>query len=440
MRREELEKLIGGYATGTLTAQERTLLFEAALADQALFNALADEQALKELLDNPHARRRLLTALRAQTSRPSLLSRLRHWLLPPAVRAVAGGLAVALLAVTTVTRLLDVVPPPSEVTEDTHRAESTPGRTKSADRLMARKHDLAQKKAERQEPLVALENAVQEADVKQNKDEERQAATAPLLDTKLSEQPSAAAAPEAKTAPAAQPPATAAAGAPDPSQQLMARAEADRPPEVGAARDLFYGTGARRKDKETAARPAEGLGSASDETRKSAPSETTKEKSVPSLPEERIAAFGGLARPAIQRLGLRYGIAPREKGPALVIEVNQRGYLYASASDAAGVTTLVYPALSHDPQAALVEPGSRYFIPPLGAPSPARLTLVLSRTPLADPKALAAPKLSEKKDALLRQETTEPPLEGVSGPTLYVVESSPTLSSTLSVEIVVPAR
>ena len=119
MRRDELEKLIGGYATGTLTAQERTLLFEAALADQELFNKLADEQALKDLLDNPHARRRLLTALRAQASRPSLASRLRGWLLPPAVRAVAGGLAVAVLAVTTVTRLLDIAPPSSEVTEDT---------------------------------------------------------------------------------------------------------------------------------------------------------------------------------------------------------------------------------------------------------------------------------------------------------------------------------
>ncbi|MGH7259383.1 MAG: hypothetical protein ACREI9_01725 [Nitrospiraceae bacterium] len=437
MRREELEKLLGGYATGTLTAQERTLLFEAALADQALFNALAGEQVLKELLDNPHARRRLLTALRAQASRPSVLHRLREWLQPPAIRAVAGGLAVAVLAVTTVTRLLDIVPPPSEVTEDSYQ-------TKSVDKVTAGKKEATPKKTERQEPMVALEKAVREADVKQNKDAERRAsATAPQPDTKFSERPSVTAAPEAKTAPgvradapaeappsAGQPPATTATGTPVPSQQLMARAEAERPAEVGAARDLFYGTGARRKGKEVADRPAEESGSARDETRKSAPS----------LPDERIAAFGGLARPAIQRLGLRYGIAPREEGPALVVEVNQRGYLYAAARGVTGATTLVYPVFSADPQAALVEPGLRYFIPPLGALPAARLTLVLSRTPLADPTALAALKPSEKKDALLRQETTEPPLEGVGGPTVYVVEAVPALASSLSVEIIVPAR
>jgi len=429
--RDDVEKLLGGYATGTLTAQERKLLFEAALADQTLFNALADEQALKELLDNPHARRRLLTALRAQASRPSLLSRLRGWLLPPAVRAVAGGLAVAVLAVTTVTRLLDIVPPPAEVTEDSYQ-------TKSADKVMAGKKEATPKKAARQEPMVALEKTVREADVKQNKDAEQLAAApAPPPDTKLSEPPPVAAAPEAKTAPAtkaetsaAQPPSTTAAGVPVPSQQSMARAEAERPAEVGAARDLFYGTGARRKDKEVADRPAEQSGSARDEPRKYAPS----------LPDERIAAFGGLARPSIQRLGLRYGIAPRKEGPALVVEVNQRGYLYAAARDAAGATTPVYPALSANPQAALVEPGLRYFIPPLGALSAARLILILSRTPLADPMALATPRQSEKKDALLRQETTEPPLEGVGGPTVYVVETAPAPASSLSVEIVVPAR
>ena len=448
MRREELEKLLGGYATGTLTAQERTLLFEAALADQALFNALADEQTLKELLDNPHARRRLLTALRAQASRPSLLSRLREWLQPPAIRAVAGGLAVAVLAVTTVTRLLDIVPPPSGVTEDSYQPESAPGRARFEDKLMARKKDLAPKKAERQEPMVALEKTVREADMKQNEDAERPAAApAPQPDTKLSERPSVEAAPEAKTAPAAkaemsaaQSPATAAAGAPVPSQQLTARAEAERPAEIGSARDLFYGTGARRKDKETADRPAEGLGSARDETRKPVPSEMAKEKVAPSLPDERIAGFGGLARPAIQRLGLRYGMVPREEGPALVVEVNQRGYLYAAARDVTGATTLVYPTLSANPQAALAEPGPRYFIPLLGALPATRLTLILSRTPLTDPAAFAASKPSEKKDALLRQETTEPPLEGVGGPTVYVVETAPASASSLSVEIVVPAR
>jgi len=60
---KDLEKLLGGYATSTLTEQERKALFEAALDDQQLFNALADEEALKELL----ARNKIKTYLRHET-------------------------------------------------------------------------------------------------------------------------------------------------------------------------------------------------------------------------------------------------------------------------------------------------------------------------------------------------------------------------------------
>jgi hypothetical protein len=57
------EKLLGGYAAGTLTEAERKVLFETALQDQTLFNALADEQVFKELLDDPASRRRLIERL-----------------------------------------------------------------------------------------------------------------------------------------------------------------------------------------------------------------------------------------------------------------------------------------------------------------------------------------------------------------------------------------
>ena len=71
MPEKDLEKLLGGYATGTLTEEERKALFEAALHDQGLFNALADEQALKELLDDPVSRRRLLDMLEKASAHPS---------------------------------------------------------------------------------------------------------------------------------------------------------------------------------------------------------------------------------------------------------------------------------------------------------------------------------------------------------------------------------
>jgi len=417
MNKEDIEKLLGGYATGTLTAQERTLLFEAALADQTLFNALADEQALKELLNNPHARRRLLAALRGQASRPPLLNRLRQWLLPPAVRAVAGGLAVALLAVTTVTRLLDIAPSPSVVTEDTHRSGPAPGRAVPKDQQTAGKQGFAQKKFARQEPMDVLEKAAREADVEQkqkNNAERRDAAPdtnrAPAAEAEAPPAPPPSAQPSAKAPVASSP-------------DLLARSDVARSVTPGA-RALFYET--RQKERAPSSPDA-----AHD---KDAPAMEQKFSESQSLSD--ATSRERAADSPLRRLGLRYGIVPREEGPALVVEVNQRGYLYAAARDAIGVMTLVYPVPANDPQEALVEPGARYFIPPLGALASARLTIVLSRVPLADP---AVTKQSEKKAALLRQETTEPPLEGMGGPTVYVVEATPA-ASTFSVEIVVPTR
>ena len=63
MSREQVRKLLGGYATGALTPEERQALFEAALEDQPLFDALARDQSLRDLLRDPAARARLLAAL-----------------------------------------------------------------------------------------------------------------------------------------------------------------------------------------------------------------------------------------------------------------------------------------------------------------------------------------------------------------------------------------
>jgi hypothetical protein len=63
MKREELERLLGGYAFGTLTSAERSELLRASLTDQSLFDALADEESLRDLLSDPATRRELLAAL-----------------------------------------------------------------------------------------------------------------------------------------------------------------------------------------------------------------------------------------------------------------------------------------------------------------------------------------------------------------------------------------
>ena len=55
MKREDIEKLLGGYTAGTLTPAEREALFAAALEDQQLFEMLAREEPLRELLQDPAA-------------------------------------------------------------------------------------------------------------------------------------------------------------------------------------------------------------------------------------------------------------------------------------------------------------------------------------------------------------------------------------------------
>jgi hypothetical protein len=69
---DDIRKLLGGYATGTLTDAERKALFEAAMEDQALFDAIAAEGVLKEVLDDPQARASLLEAL---PDKPELVAR-----------------------------------------------------------------------------------------------------------------------------------------------------------------------------------------------------------------------------------------------------------------------------------------------------------------------------------------------------------------------------
>lgn len=101
MNPADIRKLLGGYAADTLTAEERQALFEAALTDQDLFNELAREQALKELLEDPGARRQLLSALE---EKPAFAERLRAWMGRSMAWVAAGSLAVAALLVVVVVR------------------------------------------------------------------------------------------------------------------------------------------------------------------------------------------------------------------------------------------------------------------------------------------------------------------------------------------------
>jgi len=94
MTRDDIQKLLGGYSTGTLTPEEQQALFAAALDDQDLFDALAKEQALRDLLRDPAARAHVLAAL---DERPEpWWRRATRWALRP---AGVGAMAACLAAV-----------------------------------------------------------------------------------------------------------------------------------------------------------------------------------------------------------------------------------------------------------------------------------------------------------------------------------------------------
>lgn len=95
MSRDEIQKLLGGYATDTLSDAERRALFEAAIEDQELFDALAKEQALRDVLQDPSVRQQLIVAL--GPARESFAVRAWHWLRQPAALAMAGGMAALLI-------------------------------------------------------------------------------------------------------------------------------------------------------------------------------------------------------------------------------------------------------------------------------------------------------------------------------------------------------
>jgi outer membrane biosynthesis protein TonB len=114
MTRDEIRSLIGGYATGSLSAAERSALFEAALDHQELFDELAREQALKELLDAPGVKARLMAAVAPR--------RENIWWKSVWAWAAAGAFATAVIAGIV---LFKTSPPPQELARVI--VPSTPG-------------------------------------------------------------------------------------------------------------------------------------------------------------------------------------------------------------------------------------------------------------------------------------------------------------------------
>src|ERR1022692_408945 len=63
MMPDDIRDLLGRYATGSLTAEEQKRLFDAALDDQELFDEIAREDEIKQMLAEPRGRDRLIRSL-----------------------------------------------------------------------------------------------------------------------------------------------------------------------------------------------------------------------------------------------------------------------------------------------------------------------------------------------------------------------------------------
>ncbi len=88
--KDDIERLLGGYAPGILDEKEKARLYQAALDDQEVFDALLAEEDLRDLLSDEVARRRILASLSAERREPR-----RSWFFSPALWATASSLATA---------------------------------------------------------------------------------------------------------------------------------------------------------------------------------------------------------------------------------------------------------------------------------------------------------------------------------------------------------
>jgi len=369
MLREDLEKLLGGFATNTLTEEERKALFEAALTDQALFNALADEQALKELLDDPRSRQQLLVSLEAK-------AQAKRWFPQPWSWALAGSLAAAVLAVTLVMREAGVPPPVQPKRPEASKQQaSEPQSGGSAPPAQAKREAKA-----RRAPAASTKPSL--------KQDERVAATAPAPATR-DETSAAADAPSArKNALATVPAPTEGASAPTQSlskerqsvQGYIEQLQGER-----HARELYY-AGVEPPRAPAASQSAE-----------EAELGVLKEETGEAKRSDKTAKALGKARTALAPLGLRYSVANQR----LIIEANDSAYLYVLGRNAAGALTSLFPGKGTDAQAARVEKGKRYTVE---APSDVNQVIIaLSRQPRADLQGMPAAPPSTTSSLLIEK-------------------------------------
>jgi hypothetical protein len=342
MKPEELEQLLGGYATGTLTPEEQQRLFDAALRDQSLFDQLMREQALKDAIDEPAVRRELVVEL--EQTRPSWREMFGGWFRPQYSIAAAGLAVAAIVTVVAIVKFTGPEPDVQIAQVQEAPAMAAPAPPFVPEAAPARKR-AARELAQRSAPLAV--------DLVENKAAEPAAPAAGVVGGVAGGVPGGViggivgAAPSAASPPPPPPPAPAA---------FTAAVEADAAARV-QARELFYTP--LRQSGEGMAKSSSAMSAMRDQSR-----------SVAAQPAAPVPVR------APQPLGLRYWINRSGGNVQVSVEANSDGTAYLFRRGAANDWIHLTPGgLSLKAYTSATAPETA-----AGPP----LLIVLSRGPLAE--------------------------------------------------------
>jgi len=451
----ELEQLLGGFAADTLTPEEKLRLYQAALQDQQLFDALADEQALKELLTDPAVRKRLLHALhKTSPATGGSAASWLNWFRRPANLALAGGLATAVFAVVIGTRIYQdslkqappsgateapatprlpaaaqPAPPPTPEAKTQLKETDSPAPTLSKRDVLTDKPATGKAAAPSPPQDYRLADAAQEPSPRPSRQEEAREQPETPIATSPDRQPAAGspmATPEAKIA---QAPARAAAPVAD-TQPASARA-------------LFYGETVRA-DSDRKIQNNERAMNAPAESE--APSNLFKRK-MEGLSQ--LSKAAGSATPG-KPLGLRYSFvvqnsdgqeqevdaaaAARATPVHITLEPNQDAYIQVWRNVGEANTQLLLPLKETGRISMKIQSGQRQRLP-LPADS-GTVVVRLSPVPFGPISRQEAALLTRRSPALIHESVSSPHPAGSPERATYVVSQDPSPTAEITVDII----
>lgn len=470
MSEHELEKLLGGFAADTLTSEEKERLYAVALQDQQLFNALADEQALKELLADPAVRRRLLQALRntSSSSAGGFLPWL-NWLRRPANLALVGGFAAAVFAVVLGTKIYqesleqaaqyvatEDMTPSSPPVSAPAASQSVPPpiaehTTKGAEEIareeqLAKKDRLFDKMAAREQPAPATLQVPKTPNAPTDVDKQHREQVTARRQSQGPQTEGDKASTDLGTSPDQK---LAATPTPQALEQRASQMHA-REPVGGAtaptvsARALFYGELAARPDSGSRAQEPE---SAMKSLAESTPQESKSERMIE--PMAKLGRAKGEISP-VKPLGLRYSFTTRgidgeerevdketalKSVPAasLTVEVNQNSYIQIWETRESSTRLPLFPDKESGKISSRIIPGQRRVIPlPRGTGT---IIIRISPSPLGPITGEESVNLERLSRYQIHETITTKSETGLEGQAQYVVNQDTNRSAQLIVEI-----